>query len=55
MFERWYRGVQWGLRYVPTNEQITDVLMKPLGRGKLVYFQDRLGVMENVSLAESKC
>ena len=43
------------LQYVPMDEQIADVLTKPLGRGKLVYFQDRLGVVENVSLAEREC
>ena len=43
------------LRYVPMDEQIADVLTKPLGRGKFVYFQDRLGVVENVSLAEREC
>ena len=43
------------LRYVPMDEQIDDVLMKPLGRGMFVYFQNKLGVMENVSLAEREC
>ena len=43
------------LRYIPTNEQIVDVLTKPLSQGKFVYFRDRLGVVENVSLAEREC
>ena len=43
------------LRYVAMDEQIADVLMKPLGRGKFEYFQDKLGVVENVSLAEREC
>ena len=43
------------LRYVPTDEQIADVLTKPLGRGKFVYFRDKLGVVETVSLAEREC
>ena len=43
------------LWYVPTDEQIADVLSKPLGQGKFVYFQDRLGVMENFSLTERDC
>ena len=43
------------LRYVSTNEQIADVLTKPLGRGKFVYFRDKLEVVENVSLAEREC
>ena len=43
------------LRYVPMDEQIVDVLTKPLGRGKFMYFRDKLGVMENVSLTEREC
>ena len=43
------------LRYVPTDEQIVNVLTKLLGRGKFVYFRDKLGVVENVSLAEREC
>ena len=43
------------LWYVPTDEQIADVLTKLLGRGKFVYFWDKLGVMENVSLVEREC
>ena len=40
------------LRYVPMNEQIADVLTKPLGQGKFMYFWDMLRVVENVSLTE---
>ena len=43
------------LRYVPIDEQIADVPMKLLGRGKFVYFWDKLRVMENVSLVEREC
>ena len=43
------------LWYVPTDEQIADVLTKPLGRGKFVYFRDKLEVVENVSLAKREC
>ena len=43
------------LLYVPMDEHIADVLTKPLGRGKFVYFRDKLGVVENVSLAEREC
>ena len=39
------------LRYVPMDEQIADVLTKPLGQGKFVYFWDKLGVV----LAEREC
>jgi hypothetical protein len=43
------------LWYIPTDEQIMDVLTKLLGPGKFMYFQDRLRVMEDVSLAEREC
>ena len=43
------------LQYVPMDEQIVDVFLKPLGRGKFVYFRDKLGVVENVFLVEREC
>ena len=33
------------LQYVATDEQITDVLTKPLARVKFEYFRERLGVL----------
>ena len=33
------------LLYIATNEQIADVLTKPLPRVKLEYFRDKLGVV----------
>ena len=33
------------LKYVPTEEQVGDVLTKPLSRVKFEYFQDKLGVV----------
>ena len=33
------------LKYVPTEEQVADVLTKPLSRVKFEYFQDKLGVV----------
>jgi hypothetical protein len=33
------------LQYIATNEQIMDVLTKPLSRVKLEYFRDKLGVV----------
>ena len=33
------------LQYVSTNEQVVDVLMKPLSRVKFEYFRDKLGVV----------
>jgi hypothetical protein len=40
------------LQYIRTDEQITDTLTKPPSVGKFVYFQDKLGMTENVSLTE---
>ena len=34
------------LQYVATEEQIADVLMKPLARLKFEYFRERLGVLQ---------
>ena len=33
------------LKYVPTEEQVADVLTKPLSSEKFEYFQDKLGVV----------
>ena len=33
------------LHYIATDEQIVDVLTKPLSRVKLEYFRDKLGVV----------
>jgi hypothetical protein len=43
------------LQYIRTEEQIADILTKPLSFGKFVQFRDKLGVTENVSLAEREC
>ena len=32
-------------QYIATDEQITDILTKPLSRVKLEYFRDKLGVV----------
>jgi hypothetical protein len=36
------------LWYISTDEQIADILTKPLSRVKYEYFRDKLGVMQNV-------
>jgi hypothetical protein len=43
------------IQYVPTAEQTTDILTKPLSLTKYVYFRDKLGVAENASLVEREC
>ena len=34
------------LQYVAMEEQIADVLMKPLARVKFEYFREKLGVLQ---------
>ena len=34
------------LKYVPTQEQVTDVLAKPLACVKFEYFRDNIGVVQ---------
>jgi hypothetical protein len=41
------------IQFVSTTEQTTDIFTKPLS--KFVYFRDKLGVVENASLAEREC
>lgn len=40
------------LRYVSTDERTADILTKPLSGIKFAYFRGRLGMVENVALAE---
>jgi hypothetical protein len=34
------------LQYISTDEQVADVLTKPLSRVKFEYFRDKLGVIQ---------
>ena len=43
------------LQYIRIDEQIADILTKPLTASKFVYFRDKLGMAENASLAEREC
>ena len=42
------------LQFVLTDDQIADILTKPLLKTKFDYFHRRLGVEENASLVEEK-
>lgn len=37
------------LRHIGTNDQVANILMKPLGKVKLLTFREQLGVMERPS------
>ena len=43
------------LQFVPTDEQVADVLMKPLVQGKFEGFRKMLGIVDNVSLTDREC
>jgi hypothetical protein len=43
------------VQYLSTHEQIADIFTKPLAKTKFEYFRERLGLMENASLAEREC
>lgn len=44
-----------GLQYISTEEQVADVLTKPLVKGKFVKYRYKLGVVENPFLARREC
>ena len=43
------------LQYVPMDEKVVDVLVKPLVQRKFKAFQDMLGIVDNVSLTTRGC
>ena len=43
------------LQYISTDEQVVDILTKSLGRGKFVFFKDKLGVVLNTFLGKREC
>jgi hypothetical protein len=43
------------VQYLPTHELIVDIFAKPLAKRKFEYFRERLGLVENASLAEREC
>jgi hypothetical protein len=43
------------LQYISTDEQIEDILTKPMSKAKFKYFKDKFGMMQNVSLTKREC
>jgi hypothetical protein len=43
------------VQYLPTHEKIVDIFTKPLAKTEFEYFRERLGLVENGSLAEREC
>jgi hypothetical protein len=43
------------VQYLPTHEQIANIFTKPLAKTKFEYFCERLGLVENASLAKREC
>jgi hypothetical protein len=54
-FEIVCRRVQSNYSYVPTDEQVADILTKALMKGKFVFFRDKMGIVENTFLAKREC
>jgi hypothetical protein len=42
-------------QYLSTHEKIDDISTKPLAKTKFDYFREKLGLMENASLAKREC
>ena len=43
------------LQYLPTDEQVADILTKSLGKSKFEYFRDKMGVVHNTFLVKREC
>jgi hypothetical protein len=43
------------MHYLPTHEKIAYIFTKSLAKTNFEYFRERLGLMENTSLAEREC
>ena len=52
--DRVQRGVV-RLQYISTDEQVVNILTKPLVKGKFVFYRDKLGVVQNSFLARREC
>ena len=43
------------LQYISTDEHVAYILTKCLGRGKHIYFRDKMGVVKNALLNKREC
>jgi hypothetical protein len=43
------------LQYIPTDDQVADILTKALPRGKHVFFRDKMGLVRNTFLGKREC
>ena len=43
------------LEYIPTDEQVADILTKALPRGKHVYFREKMGVVRKTFFGKREC
>jgi hypothetical protein len=43
------------LQNIPTEEQVANILTRALGRGKFLFFRDKLGVVSNTFLGMREC
>jgi hypothetical protein len=43
------------LQYIPTDQQVSNILTKPLEKGKFKIFREWLGVVENIFLTKREC
>jgi hypothetical protein len=43
------------LQYIPIDQQVVDILTKPLVKRKFEAFKDKLGLVQNVFLTKREC
>jgi hypothetical protein len=43
------------IQYISTEEKVANILTKALGRGKFVFFRDKLGLVSNTFLGKREC